>query len=89
MKGKNTGPKDPATPRGSFNRLSLMLRHAGVMEGCSNGVMQQLSKVASFGFLAFSNTPILQNSSTPKPLDMSTDKAFEIRPGQEEQIFCD
>ena len=51
--------------------------------------MQKLSKVASFGFLAFSNTPILQNSSTPKPLDMSTDKAFEIRPGQEEQIFCD
>ena len=38
--------------------------------------MQKLSNVALLGFLAFSNTPILQNSSTPKPLEMSTDKAI-------------
>jgi hypothetical protein len=30
--------------------------------------------------LAFSNTPILQNSSTPKPPDMFTDKAIELWP---------
>jgi len=75
MKGKNKGPNDPAAHRGSFHGLFPMLRYAGVMEWWSNRVLQKFSKVASLGFLAYSNTPILQNSSTLKPLEMSTDKA--------------
>jgi hypothetical protein len=47
------------------------------MEWWSDGVMQKLFRIES-GDLAFSNTPILQNSSTTKPLDMFTGKAIEL-----------
>jgi len=39
--------------------------------------MQKLLKIESSA-LAFSNTPILQNSSTPKPLRMFADKAIKL-----------
>jgi hypothetical protein len=36
--------------------------------------------------LAFSNTPILQNSSTPKQLANFTGRAIQLRPGPEDQV---
>ena len=41
--------------------------------------MQKLSKVESWG-LGLSNPQIFQNSSPPKPLDMSTGEAIETYP---------
>jgi hypothetical protein len=61
-----------------------MRESAGVMEWWSNGVMQKLSKVESFGFLAFSNTPILQYSRTPKHYVIFPRKAIEISLGSED-----
>jgi len=47
------------------------------MEWWSNGVMKRLIQVA-VQVLAFSNTPILQYSSTPKQLAIFTDKAMQL-----------
>ena len=54
-----------------------MRESAGVMEWWSSGGMQRLIQTYTWG-LAFSNTPILPNSSTPRPLAIFTGKAIEI-----------
>jgi hypothetical protein len=54
-----------------------MRQYAGVMEWWSNGVMKGLIEI-EFRALAFSNTPILHHSSTPKPLGIFPGKAIEI-----------
>ena len=36
--------------------------------------------------LAFSNTPILQNSSTPKQLANFNGSTIQLRPGPEDQV---
>jgi hypothetical protein len=51
-----------------------MLRYAGVMEWWSDGVM--IMQV-EFRALAFSDTPILQYSDTPKALVIFSGKAIE------------
>jgi len=55
------------------------------MEWCSNGVMYKLL-IESLDF-AFSNTPMLHDSSTPKPQVMFTDKAVEFCSGPDGQSF--
>jgi hypothetical protein len=47
------------------------------MEWWSNGVMRALIQVGIRAF-AFSNTPILQYSNTPKQLTLFTGKAIEL-----------
>jgi hypothetical protein len=54
-----------------------MRESAGVMEWWSNGVMKGLIEV-EIRALGFSKTPILQYSSTPKQLAISTGQATEI-----------
>ena len=73
---KNAGREDLAISRGGFNGLSPLQQSAGVMEWWSNGVMKGLIQVEIRAF-AFSNTPILQYSSTPKQLAIFAGKAIE------------
>jgi len=61
--------------RTGFNGLSFVRKSAGVMELWSDGVMIVLVKIL---VLAFTNTPILQCSSTPKRLAIFISEANEI-----------
>ena len=57
--------------------LPLWRQSAGLMEWWSNGVMKEPFQVEIRAF-AFANTPILQESSTPKKLAIFTGKAIEL-----------
>jgi len=77
---KEPWPKGPGfglPPKGTSMVFPYLRQSAGVMEWWSNGVMKGLIQVEIRAF-AFSNTPILQNSSTPKQLAIFTDKAIEL-----------
>ena len=65
------------------NSLAEQTNQKEVVEWWSNGVMQKLSKVESFGFLAFSNTPILQHSKIACNL---YHKPIYLSPGPKDQI---
>jgi len=54
-----------------------MLYYVGVMERWSNGVMKGLIQI-EIRVLAFSNTPMLQYSSTPKQLAIFAGEVTEI-----------
>jgi hypothetical protein len=73
---KNAGPDDLAISRGGFNGLSPLRQSTGVMEWWSNGVMKGIIQVEIRAF-AFSSTPILQYSNTPKQLAIFTGKAIQ------------
>jgi len=63
-----------------------MRDYDGVMEWWSNGVMKGLIKI-QFRALAFSNTPILYYSNTPKSPVIFTGNAIKILPGSKNQVF--
>ena len=63
-----------------------MRQSAGVMEQWSNGVMKKVIQFEMLAFI-FANTPTLQYSSTPKPLETLTGKAIELWPGPKDQVF--
>ena len=48
--------------------------------------MQKLFRLKSWD-LVFSNTPILQNSSTPIPRAMFTGKTTELQPDHKNRVF--
>jgi hypothetical protein len=55
----------------------LLRQSAGIMEWWSNGVTKERIQVEIWA-LVFSNTPILQCSSSPKLLAIFTGKAIEL-----------
>jgi hypothetical protein len=54
-----------------------MRKSAGVVEWWNSGVLKELIQIEIWA-LAFSNTPLLQNSSTPKQLAIFTGKAIQL-----------
>ena len=66
---KESGPRGPdfSLPVEGFNCLSPLRQSAGVMELWSNGVMKGLIHIEIRAY-AFSNSPTLQYSKTPRNL---------------------
>jgi len=77
---KESRPKGPgfnSPPEGASMVFPLLRQSAGVLGWWSNGVMKKPAHFEIRAF-AFTNTPILQYSSTPKRLAIFTGKAIEL-----------
>jgi hypothetical protein len=73
---KNPGPKNPALGCPLRELQCSLLSYGSLLEWWSNGIMKGPIQIEIRAF-AFSNTPILQYSSTPKTLAIFTGKAIE------------